>query len=235
MSDFTFRAVEASDEKLIRFMVAKERLVPLANANKRAYMHPLFLLIWAGLSYLFVEYLNWWPDHRYGLIAYLRPIPAFASIFMPLIFIVDWLNRPSFEKLGREAVHAPDMNDFATYYSRNPASGFWSLKLNDTFVGLVAIDANGIDATIRHFFVQDPYPPSGVHKDLLKHALNHCFTAAPGVQRIKATDSPLAPYASKALKEAGFIRAKDVGTVGVLRWKMAEVALERDVWERKNA
>ncbi|KAF7306973.1 hypothetical protein MIND_00490100 [Mycena indigotica] len=220
---FTFRNAEAADERLVQFMVAKERLASLAAANKRTYINPLFLAVWFGLSYLFVDYLQWWPDFRYGAIALLRPVPAFASIFMPLIYIVDWLNRPSFEQLGREAVHAPDVQDFAAYYARNPASGFWILKMDDSFVGLIAIDAADAKATkiarIRHFFVQDPYPSSGVHKDLLKHALNHCF-AASQVEQIEATDISLASYASKALKDAGFVQQKELKTVGLLRWKI---------------
>ncbi|KAF7310952.1 hypothetical protein HMN09_00638500 [Mycena chlorophos] len=197
-AQFTFRAVDATDDKLVRFMVAKQQLVLLAAANRRTYLSPIFIFIWLALSYLFVDYLGWWPDTRYGFIAYLRPLPALASTFMPLIYIVDWANRPSFEKLGRDAVQGEDIADFVEHYSRNPASGFWQLKINDHFVGFVAVDANDARTTktavLRHLFVQDPYPPTGIYHDLLAHALKHCLTVTPGlVEQVTATDCSLNP------------------------------------------
>nr|GAT48695.1 predicted protein [Mycena chlorophos] len=198
-AQFTFRAVDATDDKLVRFMVAKQQLVLLAAANRRTYLSPIFIFIWLALSYLFVDYLGWWPDTRYGFIAYLRPLPALASTFMPLIYIVDWANRPSVEKLGRDAVQGEDMADFVEYYSRNPASGFWQLKINDHFVGFVGVDANNAKITktavLRHLFVQDPYPPTGIYHDLLAHALKHCLTVTPGlVEQVTATDCSLNPH-----------------------------------------
>ncbi|KAF7320364.1 hypothetical protein MKEN_00821200 [Mycena kentingensis (nom. inval.)] len=204
-SSACIRRVNENDGKTVAFMVAKERMALLAKANQRTYMHPLFLTVWVALSSAFVQWLGWWPDWRYGWIALLRPVPGFASIFMPLIFIVDWYNRPSFEELGRAAVHALDIKDYKTYYERDAASGYWILTFGDQFVGHIALDAGDKDATIRHFFVQDPYPSSGIHADLLNHALTHCFEANSNLLRVTATETDLAPYANKALREVGFL------------------------------
>ncbi|KAJ7225466.1 hypothetical protein GGX14DRAFT_420637 [Mycena pura] len=246
----SIRPAKQSDDRLVRFMVAKANMIPLATANRWAYMHPLVLAIWIGLSSVFVQFMHWWPDLRYGYIAYLRPIPAFASVFMPIIYIIDLLNRPSFEKLAQDVVHAPDIKDFMNYYSRSPASGFWILEYDEHFVGLIAIDASVQEdasnkkskittsptATIRHFYVQDPYPASGVQSDLLTYAVNHCFDSKQGVvQQIQATDSPLVPYTRKALKEAGFVFEKHRDTVGLFKWKLGVCTLQRRVWEKKKA
>jgi hypothetical protein len=138
-----------------------------------------------------------------------------------------------------------------THYSRSPASGFWIIDYEDKFVGLIAIDASVEEdssskskkskattsetATIRHFYVQEPYPTSGVQDDLLSHAVTHCFNLKSAiVQQINAPDSPLVPYVRKSLKEAGFILEKNTETVGVFGWKLGMRTLQRDAWERRR-
>ncbi|KAJ7181716.1 hypothetical protein C8R43DRAFT_970075 [Mycena crocata] len=245
----SIRPYRDSDEKLARFMVAKANMEGLAAANRRAYYHPIVLSVWIGLSCIFIEYMHWWPDHARGMVTYLSPLPAFASVFVPIMFGIDWINRPYFEKLTQDALRAPDMKDIKANYSRSPASGFWILDYGDRFVGLIAIDASVEDtssnksrktttsqtATIRHFYVQEPYPASGIQHDLLSHAVKHCLNATDIVQQIKALDSPLVPYARKALKDAGFILEKNTERVGVFRWRLGLRALQRDVWEQKRA
>ncbi|KAF7339423.1 hypothetical protein MSAN_02156400 [Mycena sanguinolenta] len=252
MASAIIRPVTDSDEKLVRFMVAKANMESLAAANSRAaYFNPIYVAVWLGLSAAFLEYMKWYPKPQFGWLGYLQPIPAFATTFVPLMFLVDWLNRPYFENRTQDALRSRDMRDnIKDYYSRSPASGFWILELGEKFVGLIALDASIEDsaknrkgktttsetATIRHFYVQEPYPASGVQDDLLSHAVNHCFNATPAVvQRIKSADSPLIPYTRKALKEAGFVLEENTETVGVLRWKLGLRSLQRDAWEKAKA
>jgi len=247
MASATIRPIKDSDEKLVRFMVAKANMESLAAANRRAYYNPLFIAVWLGLSAAFIEFMNWYPKPQYGWIGYLQPLPGFATIFVPLIFAIDWLNRPYFENLTQDALRAPDMRgNIKDHYARSSASGFWILEYDEKFVGLIAIDASTEDAstgktttsetaTIRHFYVQEPYPAAGIQDDLLAHAVDHCFNAKSAVvQQIKAADSPLVPYVRKSLKEAGFVLEKNTETVGVLRWQLGMRSLQRDAWEKKK-
>ncbi|KAJ6503496.1 hypothetical protein C8R47DRAFT_1106320 [Mycena vitilis] len=245
MASASIRPIQESDDKLVRFMVAKAKMEQLAAANRRsAYYNPLVIAPWVGLSSAFIEYMQWWPKSEFGIVGCLQPLVAFATVFVPIMFLIDWINRPFFERLTQEALRAPDMkSDIVSHYSRSPASGFWILEYGEKFVGLIAIDASTSNsptpetATIRHFYIQEPYPASGVQEDLLSHALNHCFTSKPmrfNIQQIKAADSPLVPYARKALKEAGFVLENNTETVGVFRWKLGMRTLGRDVWERKR-
>ncbi|KAJ7487658.1 hypothetical protein B0H11DRAFT_2014324 [Mycena galericulata] len=239
----SIRPFKDSDDKLAHFMVAKANMEQLASANRRAGYHPLFLAAWFAFASALIQYMQWWPDPQIGWLSYIRPLPLFACTFLPLLFAMDWINRPYFEKLTQNVLRAPDMRDILGHYSRSPASGFWILEFDGHFVGLIALDASIDDAsntshiaTIRHFYVQEPYPASGIQNDLLSHAVNHCFNSEGSlVQEIKAGDSPLVPYARKALQQAGFILQKNTEAVGVFRWKLGIRSLQRDVWEKKKA
>ncbi|KAJ6575174.1 hypothetical protein B0H19DRAFT_1127508 [Mycena capillaripes] len=269
MASATIRLIQDVDDKLVRFMVAKSKMELLAAANRRAYYHPLVLSAWVCISCVFIQYMKWWPKpEEYGVIGWLQPLPAsvcpsnsvflsdtqltsFASVYVPIMFLIDWIHRPYFERLTQDALRASDMKgDVKKHYSRSPASGFWILEFGDKFVGLIAVDASTEDldtsntnpkatsetATIRHFYVQEPYPAAGIQTDLLSHALEHCFNSKPAaVQQIKAGESPLVPYARKALREAGFVLERNTGTVGVFRWKLGVRTLQRDAWEKKKA
>ncbi|KAJ7361681.1 hypothetical protein DFH08DRAFT_844860 [Mycena albidolilacea] len=240
MASALIRPIDDSDDKLVRFMVAKANMESLAAANRRALYSPLYIAVWLALSAAFIEFMDWYPKPHYGFLGYLQPLPGFATIFVPLMFAVDWINRPYFEDLTQAALRAPDMRaSIKAHYSRSPASGFWIVEYGDKFVGLIAIDASTEDdstkrpeakttATIRHFYVQEPYPAAGIQDDLLSHAVNHCFNKSTTVQQIKAPDSPLVPYARKSLKEAGFILEKTTETVGLFRWKLGMRSLQRE-------
>jgi GNAT superfamily N-acetyltransferase len=104
--------------------------------------------------------MGWWPKPEHGYIGYLSPLPAFASMAVPIMFLIDWwlvfslsvlcthlndfrrLNRPYFETLTQEALRRPDIVDIKSYYSRSPSSGFWILEYGTTFVGFIALDAS---------------------------------------------------------------------------------------------
>jgi hypothetical protein len=66
----------------------------LKNHILLAYAHPLIVSIWMGLSCVFVQWMSWWPKPEYGFLGYLRPVPAFASIAVPLMFLIDWSVHP---------------------------------------------------------------------------------------------------------------------------------------------
>ncbi|EJD03949.1 uncharacterized protein FOMMEDRAFT_167242 [Fomitiporia mediterranea MF3/22] len=131
-----------ADNKLVRFMVAKSTMEPLAIANRKAILHPLTITIWVALSSVAVQLLGWWPDAQYGVWGYLRPLPAFAALFLPFIFSIDWYQRPQFDANSVETLKRPDMNDIKEYYGRSPSSGLWIYEYGNNFVGLIAVDAS---------------------------------------------------------------------------------------------
>ncbi|KAL0951113.1 hypothetical protein HGRIS_007850 [Hohenbuehelia grisea] len=253
------RPYKPDDFKLVQFVISKANMEQLAVANNTAYRHPVILSIWIALSSVFVQVMGWWPQPEQGYLAYLSPLPAFACIALPIMFLIDWLNRPFFESQAQEVLKQPDLSDILEYYSRSPSSGFWLLELGDRFIGLLALDAcHGSDstesspakkskqkvkgtastATIRHFFVDEPYRPTNIQEDLLNHAVRFAFTADRALQRIRILDSPIKPYASSTIRSAGFQRdvESESKSVGVLRWSLAMYSLTRERWEaRKGA
>jgi hypothetical protein len=63
----------------------------LAIANARTYTSPLVISAWVLLSSLFVQYMRWWPEvEKHGYLSYLRPLPAFASVAVPILLLIDW-------------------------------------------------------------------------------------------------------------------------------------------------
>ncbi|OBZ79341.1 hypothetical protein A0H81_00752 [Grifola frondosa] len=246
------RTVELSDQKLVRFMIGKATMEPLAVANRRVYSNPFVLALWIGLSCIFVEYMNWWPKPEHGLFGYLAPVPAFGSLAIPLMFLSDWLNRFPFEDRSANILRRPDLADIVAYYSRSPASGFWLLEYGTRFVGLIAIDAStdslseetvaakgrvntsqgtNTDATIRHFYVEEAYRKTFIQNDLLAHAIAHAFSNDAAVQRIRAAESPLQRYIGDALREQGFQLEKKTERIGALRWQNSIRVLDRKRWK----
>lgn len=163
------------------------------------------------------------------------------------------INRPYFEKLTQDALTREDLRDIASYYAQCPESGFWILEYGSIFVGLLALDASteapsvagkknkskpkkgtSPTATIRHFYIEEPYRKTGIQEDLLNHAVRHAFNASREVQAIKAADSPLALYAREAYKKKGFALEKYTEKVGVFGWKLGERKLERSAWEKQE-
>ncbi|KAF9481382.1 hypothetical protein BDN70DRAFT_876342 [Pholiota conissans] len=231
------------DRKLALFMISKANFAGLATANNKTYTHPVTIAIWLALSSIFIQYMNWWPSGDFGWISYLKPFPALASLAVPVMFAVDWINRPYFEELTQEALRYGDLKDIKAYYSKNPASGFWLLELGDTFVGLIAVDASKPDvkprkgeavqprtAVIRHFHVEENYRSSDIQNDLLEYAINHAFNKDPTLERIEIADSPLLSYRRSAARKAGFELDHNTKVVGVLRWKLGTRYLERNKW-----
>jgi hypothetical protein len=73
------RPINDSDDKLVRFMVAKANMESLAAANRRALYSPLYIAVWLALSAAFIEFMDWYPKPHYGFLGYLQPLPGFVS------------------------------------------------------------------------------------------------------------------------------------------------------------
>jgi len=235
------RPYVTQDNKLVRFMIGKANFGVLGVANSRVYTNPIIIAIWFALSSILVQYMKWWPKPESGYFDLLRPLPAFASMAVPMMFLIDWINRPFFEDQAQEVLRSPDLRNISAYYSSNPGSGFWLLEYGDKFVGLIAIDASnkpdkstsefkGKTATIRHFYVDETYRTTNVQEDLLQHAVKHAFSD-PEVQRIEAFDSPLVPYLRACLRNTGFQFDHYTKKVGLLRWSLGVRYLNRDEWK----
>lgn len=149
------------------------------------------------------------------------------------------INRPYFEDQAQEVLRASDLRDISAHYSRDPGSGFWLLEYGDQIIGLIAVDASnkpdkssakGKTATIRHFYVDEPYRVTNIQEDLLEHAVKRAFSD-PKVQRIEAFDSPLVPYLRTCLQNAKFQLDHNTKTVGLFRWSLGVRYLNKDEWK----
>ncbi|KAF8640947.1 hypothetical protein AX17_000594 [Amanita inopinata Kibby_2008] len=161
---------------------------------------------------------------------------------VPLMCFIDWFNRPDFEKRARDILRREDMIDIANYYSKSTASGLWILEYDRRFVGLIALDASSdnepqaIEASVRHFYVEEPYRCSGIQDDLLAHSIHHTFKAGTNVQKIIVEDNPLLSYTGKALRSAGFVQGRSgTGKLGLFKWQLDEVVLDRVRWSQALA
>jgi len=248
------RAFRASDDKQVRFAIGKANMAALAVANWKAYVHPLTISVWIALSCIMAQQMRWWPKpEEYGYLSYLRPVPAFGSVAAPIMFVIDWMNRPFFEQITQDVLHRLDLLNIQSFYTRSPFSGLWILEYRDSFVGLIALDAS-LDsesndlvtsdkkmsnkkgtshiATIRHFYVEEEFRGIGIQKDLLDHAVRRAFSSDSTVRTIKASDSPLIPYVGACLRSAGFQLQNHTEKVGVLAWQLGERTLERNDWDK---
>ncbi|KAF8642349.1 hypothetical protein AX16_009618 [Volvariella volvacea WC 439] len=144
------------------------------------------------------------------------------------MFLVDWINRPDFEKHARKVLRGRDLQDIASYYS-HPGSGFWILEKGSYLVGLIALDSepnatdNSVEVKvprIRHFYVEEAYRGVGVQSDLLQHVLKFAFDHG-GVQEIRVVASPLLPYIQRCLSAAGFTEeGYPDEPMGILKWRL---------------
>ncbi|KAG6911927.1 hypothetical protein DXG01_000174 [Tephrocybe rancida] len=243
------RRYEGKDETLVRFTIGKASMESLAVANRRAYIHPITLAAWLLMSYAIISYMNLWPADHYGIVGYLKPLPMLAASAVPIMFFIDWLNRPVFENATQAILRGPDMSHLLAHYSRHPASGLWIVEFGGLFVGLIGLDAtsesalskdgkkqskgSSTSAIIRHFYVDEVYRSSGIQEDLLAHALRMAFNAEPALEVVTASDSSLFPYIRDCLSGADFASEK-TQKVGVLGWQLGRRSLSREQWEKKT-
>lgn len=86
-------------------------------------------------------------------------------------------------------------------------------------------------ATIRHFYVEEPFRKTDVQDDILAFATRHVFTASRDVQVLETSATPLLDYKYTVLRRSGFSVEKEVGKLGLFKWKMEAVSLSRERWE----
>ncbi|KAH7883638.1 hypothetical protein F5I97DRAFT_1813751 [Phlebopus sp. FC_14] len=259
------RPYHPDDEKLVKFTIGKAAMEGLAVANRRAAMHPLTVSIWIALSCIMVELLGWWPKPEFGQLGFLSPLPAFGCWGVPILFAIDWINRPYFEELVTDVLHRPDLADIEKYYTRSRSSGFFILEHDNNFIGFIAVDASKDSqsvhslikkgeegkvvqpnlkdllsdgtssmATIRHFYVEEPYRKAGAQDDLLRFALRHSFTSTDDVRSIQTTTSPLLGYVQRSVRDFGFRVERTDGEIGVYRWTLETVNLDKVRWDEKE-
>ena len=85
-------------------------------------------------------------------------------------------------------------------------------------------------ATIRHFYVDEPYRPAGMADDLLAFALGHAFGADQRLEAVRAHANPLYAYVGQSLAKHGFVLEKKLDRVGALRWQNTAHILQKDAW-----
>ncbi|KAI9508763.1 hypothetical protein F5148DRAFT_1275597 [Russula earlei] len=251
------RAYTASDEKQVRFMVGQAHMESLAYANKSTYLHPVTLAVWIGVSSVFAHYMKMWPNPEYGALGWLQVLPAFFAPAVPVMFLIDWKNRPSVEDAAEKVLRRIDLLDIKPYYARSPASGLWLLEYGDKIIGLIAVDASpdatfdepvtqlsseelktrlakrGTSrvATIRHFFAEEAYRRAKIEDDLLQFAVASTFKADRDVELIRVQASPLRPAILSSIRRNKFSKEERAGTIGILGWEVNWYTLERAQWK----
>ncbi|THH34063.1 hypothetical protein EUX98_g52 [Antrodiella citrinella] len=216
------------DQMRVRFYVGKSEMEGLTAANIKMYTNPLILAVWVALASVFVQVMNWWPKPEHGWFGYMSPVPAFVSVWMPVMFGCDWLNREYFFENMNNALRRRDLIKIKDYYARSPSSCLFIIEYGDKFVGFIAVDASPDStsnevmvnpdsmakvsytkgtsdvAVIRHFFVDTPYRVANMQADLLQFALQQVFTSSPKVKTVKGLETTVVPYSGKALRAEGF-------------------------------
>ncbi|KAF9015198.1 hypothetical protein BDQ17DRAFT_1385982 [Cyathus striatus] len=237
------RPFTPADDKLALFVIGKANLETLAVANNKVYTNPLTISAWLLLTSVLIQYMQWWPSAQTGVFGYLKPLPAFAAMAVPILALVDWINRPYFEQHVQTVLRQPDIQNIAKYYSPS-ASGFWILEYGDKFVGLIALDSSSKDANdksasntrsavIRHFYVDEAFRHIRIQEDLLLHAVKHGFNSDSEIKSIRAPASSLAKYALDALCKFGFVFESDDANVGLFNWKLSTYVLDKKNWEKR--
>lgn len=97
------------------------------------------LLPWVLIS-LFLNYtLNFLPDPSIPL-SYVSPLMGFAISALPILGITEYLHRPSFTRLMRKTIGAPDMITIERFYSLDPKSRVIVFEHKGEVVGVIAVD-----------------------------------------------------------------------------------------------
>ncbi|KAI0094651.1 hypothetical protein BDY19DRAFT_913875 [Irpex rosettiformis] len=254
--------VRGQDDKLVRFTIGRACVDSLATANNKLYLHPLTLSAWFGFSCLLITYMQWWPAADWPLWTWLKPVPLFAAWAVPIMFAIDWYNRPYFEARAEDVLRRPDMYQVEPYYARSPASGVWILEYGEKFVGLICVDASmdslseetlndankddrkylqnkwekgtSHTANIRHFYAMTEYRKTGVQEDLLEYAIKHVFETDKTVKTIVATENTLDDWTTRAYRKEGFGVDRVVGKMGILGWELRRRVLTRKQWEERQ-
>jgi len=237
-------------------MVGQAQMESLAYANNRTYFHPVTLAVWIAVSTVFAQYMDWWPNSSLGILSWLQVLPAFFAPAVPIMFFVDWKNRPFVEGTAEKVLRRIDLLNIQAHYARSPASGFWLLELGDKIIGLIAVDASrdasndelvtqqvrerlktsikqtGTSrvATIRHFFAEEAYRHVNIEDDLVEFAIESTFNGDRAVESIRMLASPLRPAILNCLRRNKFVKGERAETGGIQRWGVDWYTLERSQW-----
>ncbi|EJT97185.1 hypothetical protein DACRYDRAFT_25297 [Dacryopinax primogenitus] len=137
------RKFEQKDIKEVRLLLGYSTMEQLALANTLLYTNPFVIAAWLGLSSVMVTLMKWWPVVNGPLWTWLMPLPALASCAVPILFVIDWLNRAVFEHLTRLSLSREDTLDITSYYNNpsSPGTAFWVLIYKNNPIGVAATDA----------------------------------------------------------------------------------------------
>jgi len=242
------RLYEPADRKQVQYVLGLCAMEQLGVANKQVYTNPLMLSIWVFLSGIFVQFMGWWPDSDRGWLGYLSPVPAFGCFAVPLLFAVDWYNRPYFEQMLHDTLRQTDLVDIPSYYSSafGVPSAFWTLEKEGRIIGLIAVDGT-INAEQLHVprlaelgpvsekanakntklsnsnsaFIRHFWVDEQYRQALIQDdLLRHAMSHSPS-SVLQIWVSPLETYKVKSLVQAGFQEDAEAkaSTFGVLRWR----------------
>ncbi|KAJ9110821.1 hypothetical protein QFC22_006678 [Naganishia vaughanmartiniae] len=143
------RPYQEKDLKTVRMMIGTSVMEGLARANKQiplthfpfllarleAYFHPLIITFYVVLSLGLDYYSGWMPrdDIWWSPIALLT---GFGAAALPLLGIVEFINRDYFETLLRLRLGAKDLLSIPEYYGDNLSV----LEFRGEVIGLIAVD-----------------------------------------------------------------------------------------------
>lgn len=79
-------------------------------------------------------------------------------------------------------------------------------------------------------YVAELYRSAGIQDDLLAYAIRHTFEV-PSIETIKVEGSPLIAHIQSALLSTGFVQGRKVKSLGLLKWPLYEMTLDRTRWK----
>ncbi|GHJ89064.1 hypothetical protein NliqN6_5466 [Naganishia liquefaciens] len=173
------RPYRESDLKEVRMMVGTSVMEGLARANKQTYFHPLILTIYIVTALALDYHLGWLPreDIWWSPISLLT---GFGAAALPLLGVVEFINRDYFETLMRLRLGAADLLSILDYYGSN----FSVLEYKREIIGLIAVDYKRPGENLESVI-------SGVRKDDIKSGLNLGWLKNRGDSKEQAAAEPL--------------------------------------------
>jgi len=237
--DIIIRPFEArKDLKEVQLLVGMGAMEQLAIANRIAYSHPFAISVWLALASAIIQALHLWPTGSgpNGWLGYLAPVPPLACTAVPVMFAIDWLNRPHFERMLKTRIQS--LTTSVSVLSTNSSKFlplFLVMEYKKTPIGYIFVqpipsiqsDAKSGTRTmyrIAHFHVDAPYRHTGVGNDLLSRAIQDLEKTKVDIVGVSTR---LTPYTAECLRAAGFTR--DDGVVQI--WdegKKKEAGYEED-------
>ncbi|WVO13783.1 hypothetical protein L204_101405 [Cryptococcus depauperatus] len=129
--------VPASDEKMLKMIVGQGIMEGLARANNKTILHPAVFAITLILGSAFDYYFNLYPSSN--PLSYISPLIGPCIALLPIMGVIEYLNRPAFTALLRRTIGAIDMVKPDVYY-RQGRSGIWVFQHKRELIGAVCLD-----------------------------------------------------------------------------------------------